>query len=238
MRVPAKSLGSLPLFRSAFRRRREPDWRPDLVSPEERIAAVLIVVLLATLVAAACAVYVLNRDKARTTAGPNRGIPAHLGARAAQTARLEPSQRGLPARCQPSVAARSSKSCSLSRAVGTSSYPTFFLGMKPATDSATQLSHWLITIMRGRIKPGERRINVRTEDDDAMILCGGGVRESRKSCAFCADRAIVQCDGDRCVRQLCNGHRWSPAEDLDLCPSCEHKLLVAAATPKQIEFFR
>jgi hypothetical protein len=64
MRAPAKSVGSLkPLFRSAFRRRREPDWRPDLVSPEERIAAVLIVVLLATLVAAACAVYVPTATK-------------------------------------------------------------------------------------------------------------------------------------------------------------------------------
>jgi hypothetical protein len=69
-----------------------------LLSPEERIAAVLIVVLLATLVAAACAVYVLNRDKARVTSGANGGIPAHLGARAAKTARREPSQGGLPAR--------------------------------------------------------------------------------------------------------------------------------------------
>jgi hypothetical protein len=78
-------------------------------------------------------------------------------------------------------------------------------------------------------------IDIRTEDDDAIIICGQVVRESRKSCAFCPDRAIVQCNGDRCIRQLCNGHRWSPAEDLDLCPSCEHKVLQAAATPKQIE---
>jgi len=98
MRPPAKSLGSLPRFRSAFRRRREPDWRPGLVSPEERIAAVLVVVLLATLVAAASAVYVLNRDKARVTSGANGGIPVPLGARAAQTARREPSQGGPPAR--------------------------------------------------------------------------------------------------------------------------------------------
>jgi hypothetical protein len=32
-------------------------------------------------------------------------------------------------------------------------------------------------------------------DDDVMILCGRDVRESRRSCAFCANRAIVQCDG-------------------------------------------
>jgi hypothetical protein len=77
MRAPARSSGSFKfLFRSAFRRRREPDWRPGLVSPEERIAAVLIVVLLATLVAAACAVYVLNRDKARAPAGANGGVAA------------------------------------------------------------------------------------------------------------------------------------------------------------------
>jgi hypothetical protein len=80
-------------------------------------------------------------------------------------------------------------------------------------------------------------MNVRTDDDDAIILCDRGVRESRKSCAFCADRAIVQCDGDRCVRRLCNGHRWSPAQDLEFCPACELKVLLAAATPKQIELF-
>jgi hypothetical protein len=77
MRASAKSLGSLRFsFRSAFGRPVEPDWRPGRVSPEERIAAVLIVVLLATLVAAACAVYVLNRDKARAPAGANGGISA------------------------------------------------------------------------------------------------------------------------------------------------------------------
>jgi hypothetical protein len=76
------------------------------------------------------------------------------------------------------------------------------------------------------------------EDEDAysgMILCGRGVRESRKSCAFCTNRAIVQCDGDRCVRQLCDDHRRSSAEDLDFCPPCERKVLLAAATHEQIE---
>jgi len=92
MRASAKSLGSLSSsFRSAFGRRPEPEWRPGRVSSEERIAAVLIVVLLATLVAVSCAVYVLNRDKARVTSGANGGIPASLGARAAQTVRPEPS---------------------------------------------------------------------------------------------------------------------------------------------------
>jgi hypothetical protein len=95
MRAPAKSSGSLKfLFRSAFRRRREPDWRPGLVSPEERIAAALIVVLLATLVAPACAVYVLNRDKSRVPAGANGGKRAAWGAGSAQTVRLEPSEGG------------------------------------------------------------------------------------------------------------------------------------------------
>jgi hypothetical protein len=44
-----------------------------------------------------------------------------------------------------------------------------------------------------------------------LILCGRGMRESRKSCAFCTNRAIVQCDGERCVWQLCDDHRWSAA---------------------------
>lgn len=76
-----------------------------------------------------------------------------------------------------------------------------------------------------------------TDDDGGMILWGRGMRESRKSCAFCASRAIVQCDGDRCIRQLCDDHRWSTA-DLYFCPPCKHKFLLAAATPKQIELFR
>jgi hypothetical protein len=79
------------------------------------------------------------------------------------------------------------------------------------------------------------------EEDEAaysrMIFCGQGVRESRKSCAFCANRAIVQCDGDRCIRQICDKHRWSTAEDLVFCPPCERRALLAAATPEQIELF-
>jgi hypothetical protein len=70
-----------------------------------------------------------------------------------------------------------------------------------------------------------------------MILCGRGVRESRKSCAFCANRAIVQCDGDRCIHNVCDDHRWSAAENLDFCPLCERAVLLAAATPKQTELF-
>lgn len=71
-----------------------------------------------------------------------------------------------------------------------------------------------------------------------MILCGGqGVRELRKSCAFCVNRAVVQGDGDRCIRRLCGDHRWSAAEDLDFFPPCEHNFLLAAATPKQTNLF-
>jgi hypothetical protein len=78
-------------------------------------------------------------------------------------------------------------------------------------------------------------------DEDAysrVILCGRAVRESRKPCAFCTNRAIVQCDGDRCIRQLCNDHCWSAADGLAFCPPCERKFHLAAATPKQIELFR
>ena len=60
-------------------------------------------------------------------------------------------------------------------------------------------------------------ISLVDKDEDAyrgMILCGRAVRESRKSCAFCTNRAIVQCDGERCIRQLCDDHRWSSAEGL------------------------
>jgi hypothetical protein len=32
------------------------------------------------------------------------------------------------------------------------------------------------------------------------------MRESRRRCAFCLQRAIVQCDGDRCIRQVCADH--------------------------------
>jgi hypothetical protein len=73
------------------------------------------------------------------------------------------------------------------------------------------------------------------EDADNVAMFGAGaVREARRSCAFCADRAIVQCDGDRCIRQLCNDH-CSWAKHLAFCPPCERKQLLAAATPKQME---
>ncbi|MGP6159318.1 MAG: hypothetical protein ACLPYS_17730 [Vulcanimicrobiaceae bacterium] len=41
------------------------DWRPGRVSQEERIAAVLIVVLLSMLVATGCFTYFLNRENTR-----------------------------------------------------------------------------------------------------------------------------------------------------------------------------
>jgi hypothetical protein len=57
-----------------FRRRRELDLRLGQLSQEERIAGILIVVLLATLCAAACATYVLlNRDKVRAPAEASNG---------------------------------------------------------------------------------------------------------------------------------------------------------------------
>ncbi len=51
-------------------------------------------------------------------------------------------------------------------------------------------------------------------DDGGASFGGQLVRESRKSCAFCRNRAIVQCDGDRCIRQLCADHRSSAADQL------------------------
>jgi hypothetical protein len=63
-------------FRSS--RRAEADWRPGQVSQEERVAGVLIVVLLAMLFAAACVTYVLNRDNARASVGAAGGVPAAL----------------------------------------------------------------------------------------------------------------------------------------------------------------
>lgn len=63
---------------SAFQRRAEPKRHNGQSSQEERVAAVLVVVLMATLFAATCAVYVLNRDKARAPAAAKDGIPAAL----------------------------------------------------------------------------------------------------------------------------------------------------------------
>lgn len=57
-------------------------------------------------------------------------------------------------------------------------------------------------------------MNDRTDDGAMMVLCG--VRESRKSCAFHGNRATV--------------HYF--------CLLCEHKILLAAASLKQIELFR
>jgi hypothetical protein len=55
-------------------RRAERDSRLGQLSQEERIAGILIVVLLVTLFAAACATYVLlNRDKVRAPAEASNG---------------------------------------------------------------------------------------------------------------------------------------------------------------------
>jgi hypothetical protein len=69
-------------FRSS--RRAEANWRPGQVSQEERIAGVLIVVLLAMLFAATCVTYVLNRDNARASAGAAGSVPAALRTGAAK----------------------------------------------------------------------------------------------------------------------------------------------------------
>jgi hypothetical protein len=72
-------------------------------------------------------------------------------------------------------------------------------------------------------------------DDD---LYGPPIRPSRRSCAFCSHRASGQCDGDGCIRKICSDHTWPAAVDRDFCPQCEEKLLVLAATAKQLEIFR
>jgi hypothetical protein len=55
--------------------------------------------------------------------------------------------------------------------------------------------------------------------------------------AFCANTSSVICDGERCIRPICDDHRWTAAPELDLCPLCESKLYAAAAVPKQIGLF-
>jgi hypothetical protein len=62
------------------------------------------------------------------------------------------------------------------------------------------------------------------------------VRESRRRCAFCPERAVVQCDGDRCIRQVCRDHRLVIGP-LCFCSICEPKARAAAAAPEQISLF-
>ncbi len=75
----------------------------------------------------------------------------------------------------------------------------------------------------------------RADGAGALILCG--VRASRKRCAFCRQRATVQCDGDRCIRQLCDDHRWRASPEFDLCPPCEARAMFSARMPVQIGLF-
>lgn len=75
------------------------------------------------------------------------------------------------------------------------------------------------------------------EEPPPMLCLGRCPRESRRRCAFCANVAAVICDGERCIRPICDDHRWSATEELDLCPSCESKLCAVAGAPKQIELF-
>jgi hypothetical protein len=79
--------------------------------------------------------------------------------------------------------------------------------------------------------------DVLADDHGLTFICFRGAREPRKRCAFCSNRASVQCDGDRCTRALCDDHRWSAAPELDYCPPCESRVMLAAAAPKQIGLF-
>jgi hypothetical protein len=82
----------------------------------------------------------------------------------------------------------------------------------------------------------------RADGAGALILCG--VRPPRKRCAFCLQRAVTQCDGDRCTHPICDDHRWEARPELhgqrvsvDFCPSCEVKLMAGAKLPVQIWLF-
>jgi hypothetical protein len=76
-----------------------------------------------------------------------------------------------------------------------------------------------------------------TEETPPMLCLGRCPRASRRRCAFCANVAVGICDGERCIRPICDDHRWSAAEELDLCPLCESKRCAVAGIPKQIELF-
>jgi len=59
----------------------------------------------------------------------------------------------------------------------------------------------------------------------------------RRRCAFCLERAIVQCDGRACIRKVCADHRHVIGR-LFFCPLCKSKARAAAATPEQTRLFR
>ena len=65
-------------FRSA--RRPEPPWRPGQVSQEERIAAVIVIVLMAALIYAAFAVHALSQERLSTVGTPGGARPALIDA--------------------------------------------------------------------------------------------------------------------------------------------------------------
>jgi hypothetical protein len=77
-----------------------------------------------------------------------------------------------------------------------------------------------------------------TGETPTLFCLGRCPRASRRNCAFCANVAVLICDGERCIRPICDDHRWTAAESLDLCPLCESKLCAAAVLPKQIGLFR
>jgi WD40 repeat protein len=52
-----------------------------------------------------------------------------------------------------------------------------------------------------------------TTGETPTLLCLGRCpRASRRSCAFCANIAVIICDGERCIRPICDDHRWTAAD--------------------------
>src|SRR5664279_2492382 len=76
-----------------------------------------------------------------------------------------------------------------------------------------------------------------TEETPRLFCLGRCPRASWRRCAFCDHVAAGICDGERCIRPICDHHRWSARDRLDLCPLCESKLGAAAVVPKQAELF-
>jgi DNA-binding NarL/FixJ family response regulator len=61
-------------------------------------------------------------------------------------------------------------------------------------------------------------------DEGPTILCLGRCpRASRRRCAFCANTSSVICDGERCIRPICDDHRWTidgPLRPNSICARC------------------
>jgi hypothetical protein len=48
--------------------------------------------------------------------------------------------------------------------------------------------------------------DVLVDEFGVSFFCTRGLRESRKRCAFCENRATSLCDGERCVKPICDAH--------------------------------